>query len=75
LVKVIDTGIGIPPDDVAKLFQKFYRASNVRGRRKDGSGLGLVIAKGLIEAQGGTMGLDSELGKGTTFYFTLSKQK
>ena len=70
-VTVNDTGIGIPSHGLTKLFNKFYRAPDANARQKGGSGLGLVISKGLIEAQGGGIGVESELGKGSSFYFTL----
>jgi len=70
-ISVSDTGIGIPKDDLGKLFNKFYRARDIRAYQKGGSGLGLVIAKGLVEAQGGSIWVESKWARGSTFYFTL----
>lgn len=67
---VIDTGPGILEDDQVKLFNKFYRAAKVRDHL-DGVGLGLSITKNIVEAHGGTIWVESEVGKGTTFSFTL----
>ncbi|MGI4792195.1 MAG: ATP-binding protein [Janthinobacterium lividum] len=68
---VADSGIGIMPDDQKKLFQKFFRADNSSTREAGGTGLGLVIAKTLIELLGGAIWLESEPGRGSRFYFTL----
>jgi PAS domain S-box-containing protein len=68
-VEVLDTGPGIPKEEQALVFESFYQAKN--SGRKDGSGLGLAISKRLIEAQGGDFGLESELGRGSKFFFTL----
>lgn len=69
-VTVKDTGVGIPKEDQAKIFGKLYRASNVRNS-VDGNGFGLYVAKGAVEAQGGTITFKSEIGKGTTFFVEL----
>lgn len=74
-VAVSDTGPGIPADEIKKLFTKFYRASDAAGRERGGTGLGLMISKGLVEAQGGRIWLESEVGKGSRFSFTLPKQE
>lgn len=66
-VKVSDTGVGIPKADTAKLFSKFFRASNVIHLQTDGSGLGLFIVKNIIVGHGGQIWVDSVEGKGTTF--------
>ncbi len=68
---VADSGIGIAPEDQKKLFQKFFRADNSSTREAGGTGLGLVIAKTLIELMGGAIWLESEPGHGSRFYFTL----
>lgn len=68
---VRDTGPGIPPEHQARVFERFYRVDSARSRQDGGSGVGLTIAKGLVEAMGGTMGLRSEAGRGSTFWFTL----
>jgi signal transduction histidine kinase len=67
---VVDTGPGILEEDQAKLFNKFYRATTVR-EHQDGVGLGLSITKNIVEAHGGTIWVQSQIGKGTTFSFTL----
>jgi PAS domain S-box-containing protein len=68
-IEVLDTGPGIAKEEQALVFESFYQAKN--SVRRDGSGLGLAISKRLIEAQGGDFGLESELGHGSRFYFTL----
>lgn len=67
--RVKDTGIGIPPQAQEKLFAKFFRAENARDVRPDGTGLGLYLAKQVVEIQGGEIVFASELGKGSTFGF------
>ncbi|MDX1428799.1 MAG: response regulator, partial [Rhodothermales bacterium] len=71
---VSDTGIGIPPDRMDRLFQSFSQVDASTSRRYGGTGLGLVISKRLCEMMGGTMWVESEVGKGTTFYFTIRGQ-
>jgi signal transduction histidine kinase len=66
--EVRDTGAGIPADQLPKIFGKFWQAKK---SDKRGVGLGLAIARGIVEAHGGTVGVKSELGKGTVFSFTL----
>jgi len=72
-VKVIvaDTGEGIAEEDLPYVFERFYRADRSRTRATGGSGLGLTISKSLVEAHGGTMEVQSEQGKGSTFIFYL----
>lgn len=67
---VVDTGPGILEEDLDKLFNKFYRGAQVR-EHLDGVGLGLSITKNIVEAHGGTIWVESQVGKGTTFSFTL----
>jgi len=70
-VAVRDTGPGISPADQAKLFQEFQQADNSITRKKGGSGLGLAISKRIIEMHGGRIWIDSTLGQGSTFSFTV----
>ncbi|HUI90472.1 MAG TPA: GAF domain-containing protein [Anaerolineales bacterium] len=71
LVSVTDTGPGIEPKDQAKLFQPFSQVDDSLTRRTGGTGLGLSISQQLIQMHGGRIGLNSTVGKGSTFYFTL----
>ncbi|MBI2033927.1 MAG: PAS domain-containing protein [Candidatus Liptonbacteria bacterium] len=70
-IKIKDTGIGIPPDEIDKIFFKFFRARNALKFKTEGSGLGLYIAKNIIRAHGGQVQVESELNRGSTFHFTL----
>ena len=70
-VCVSDTGEGIPAEDLPNIFERFYRVDKSRARATGGSGLGLTIAKRLVEAHGGTITVQSELRKGSRFSFTL----
>lgn len=70
-IDVCDTGIGISGEDQIRLFTKFFRADNSLTRRENGTGLGLYIVKHLIEAHGGSIWVESQEGKGSTFSFTL----
>ncbi len=70
-VGVKDTGVGIPKEGLQKLFTKFYRGENVLEIEPNGSGLGLYIAKNIVERHGGEIGVESVLGRGSTFWFTL----
>lgn len=72
---VKDNGLGVPKDEQKKLFTKFYRARNARKARPDGTGLGLFMAKKVVNAQGGDILFESHEGKGSTFGFTFSKKK
>ncbi len=71
ILKISDTGIGITERDQKKIFQKFFRAGNAVRMEPDGSGLGLYIAKEIVEKHHGTLWFDSFEGKGTDFYLTL----
>jgi signal transduction histidine kinase len=71
LLKVIDTGSGIPPEDLPHVFERFYRADKSRSRESGGSGLGLAIARGIVEAHGGSIAVTSSMGKGTTMTIAL----
>ena len=70
-ISVTSRGKGIPSHELAKVFQRFYRGANQRGSVADGLGVGLYICKGLVEAHGGRIWVDSTLGEITTFSFTL----
>jgi len=69
--EVKDSGVGIPNQDQKYIFQKFFRAQNILRYQTQGTGLGLYIAKSIIDRAGGKMGFKSKEGKGTTFWFTL----
>jgi len=70
---VRDTGIGISKDDISRVFEKFHQLSRTYGPGKQGTGLGLNITKSLVELHGGAMKVESEVGKGSTFSFTMPK--
>ncbi len=74
-ISVTDTGVGIPEDQQKRLFNKFFRAANVQRMDTEGSGLGLFIAKNIVDAHKGKIGFVSKPGKGTSFYFTLPESK
>jgi len=70
-MSVADTGIGLPPQEIDRIFERFYKIDQARSRKKSGTGLGLSIAKHVIEAHGGRIWAESDGMTGTTFYFTL----
>lgn len=73
MVEIADTGVGIAKDDIPRVFERFYRTDKSRSREQGGTGLGLAIVKHIIEAHGESISLRSEVGKGSTFSFTLLK--
>jgi two-component system phosphate regulon sensor histidine kinase PhoR len=72
-VSVSDTGIGIPSDQQARIFERFYRVDKARSRALGGTGLGLAIVRHLVQAMGGEIYVESEPGQGSTFRFTLPR--
>lgn len=73
LIGVRDTGTGIPADELPRIFERFYKVDRARGQ--SGTGLGLAIAKHIVEAHGGRIWAESELGRGTTFYFSVPREE
>lgn len=74
-ISVADTGPGILPEERNRIFSKFYQVANVDKQKPKGSGLGLAISKALVEMHGGKIWMESEVGRGSTFYFTLPAQQ
>jgi signal transduction histidine kinase len=70
-LEVADQGVGIPPAEVGRVFEKFHRVEGDLRKKVRGSGLGLAITRAIVEGHGGTIWVESELGKGSTFKFTL----
>ncbi|MGZ9167000.1 MAG: sensor histidine kinase, partial [Anaerolineales bacterium] len=68
---VQDSGIGIPKNDMPRLFEKFYRGTNREALAERGTGLGLAIVKSIAERHGGKVWVESELGKGSIFYLKI----
>lgn len=73
LYSIEDSGQGIKPEDVGKLFGTYQQVDKEKNHYKEGTGLGLAISKQLVELMGGTIGVESEYGKGSRFYFTLTQ--
>ena len=69
--EIIDTGIGIPHEEIPYIFERFYRADKSRNRKTGGAGIGLAIAKSIVEAHDGSIEINSQLGKGSSFKVTL----
>lgn len=75
VISVADQGVGIAPEHLNRLFEKFFRVRSGLGRRVAGAGLGLPIARTIIESHGGCIWAESKVGQGTTFYFTLPLER
>ena len=70
-ISVQDDGPGLPADALERVFERFYRVDKGRSREQGGTGLGLAIVKHIVQSHGGAVWAKSEVGRGTTFYFTL----
>jgi signal transduction histidine kinase len=71
ILKISDTGVGIPEDALGSIFERFYRVDKARSRKSGGSGLGLSIVQTMVQRNGGEIAVDSTVGKGSTFTLTF----
>ncbi len=71
VLEVIDSGIGIPPESISRIFERFYRVDKGRAREEGGTGLGLAIVKHIAQAHGGQVDVESRIGRGSTFRVRL----
>ena len=74
VISIADQGIGISPEDLIPLFEKYFRVKSPAGHRVPGTGLGLPVARTIVEAHQGRIWAESKVGKGTTLYFSLPRQ-
>jgi signal transduction histidine kinase len=74
-ISVSDTGVGIAPEDQARIFEEFRQVGGDYAHKKEGTGLGLTLAKKFVELHGGKIWVESEVGKGSTFSFTLPDRR
>ncbi|KAB3548137.1 MAG: hypothetical protein C5617_000005 [ANME-2 cluster archaeon] len=70
-IRISDTGIGIPPDELGRIFDKFHQVDSGLTREVGGTGLGLAICRGIIKGHGGSIRAESEVGRGSTFVIVL----
>lgn len=75
MVSIADTGIGIPPDETGRIFERFYKVDRARNRKQSGTGLGLAIAKHIVEAHGGRIWAESGGKTGSIFYLTIPPEE
>jgi signal transduction histidine kinase len=75
VVSVSDQGIGISPEDLIPLFEKYFRVRSATTLHVSGTGLGLPIARVIVEAHGGRIWVESKVGEGTTIYFSLPRMQ